>query len=384
MAFVISLIPLYRKITAVLLVGSMHTLIATTESLDTSNVGLNFDCPKIAIFPKSANGRSEELSSKENRKPPPTNFSPPAYCYGFLTGFNYQYLQLTQQGLGLVFVETSTPGVSGVDVNAEMFKPGWRSAYDVTLGLVTPSAWNVNFDYFLLYNKGNNFQNVKNTTFEDFAWQWNNFFNRFTLLFSKDCTPGRVEGANSEGRGGVFRSQKGCLSTIAFFALTYAFETQWFNVDSTAFVDPVTTTSLEETTQKWWAVGPYSGMELVLPLPYINYLSFVLLSGMAILPSKTKTYKNLQETTIEGGIVTSDANIHAKNSSPAISTMFDFVLGIRLSLPYFFLQIAWSGEIWPNHLQLFDYNTAFTPLPPPLTQSNYSTSGLSITGGLVF
>lgn len=318
-------------------------------------------------------------------KPPPAKEplapSLPAYSYEFLAGGSYDYIEVAQAGLGPVLVNTITPGFDGISTTALVPKPSWRSALDIDLGMTLPSGWSVLFNYFLLWNKNNKLMEVADTSFTDFAWQWNNLFNRFTLLLVKD--------GSRPGRKSLLLEKEAppppsCLSATPFVALMYAYETQWFNTiqvegDSP---DPVTTLS-KNSTQKWYAFGPYSGIEVVVPIPRASFFAFVFQTGFGILPAKINTNKDVETTTTDLGISTSET-FHIENSFKTISTVFDFLLGARLHSARFFLQIAWVGELWPNHLQSFGYSSPDNPQPPTLAGGTYSTNGVRITGGVTF
>ena len=294
----------------------------------------------------------------------------------FYASCTYEYLKITQEGLPFALSADLRENVGITSAKVIHPKSPWKSALGINVGIVTTRNWTIDLAYTMVYNKNNDTQTVVTPAapYTESTFLWNSLFNRVDLTLSRSC------------------NLNPCLPFFPFVGLLLAFDNQSFKSNSVELV----TQDYWKSKQDWWGVGPYLGGEFVFFLGE-NFL-FLFRGGASIHLSSWNTYKDTTHTPdIESTLSPIPAyEAQVCDSYLSLRSMCDFMIGFRYQTdiipgkPVFF-QIDWRGELWPNHLLLFNYLFNSEIFPPTIvpaasfpTPSHLSIHGPAVTLGFSF
>lgn len=254
------------------------------------------------------------------------------------------------------------------------------SGFKVGAGRTSPSGdWSLMLQYTWFYNihpstLSLNSTNNLNTSlvpaypftgvfpFETLSGAWKNYFNRIDWLFINNI------------------SIDSTLTLRPFFGLLTAWDKQKLTLS--AYIPSGSfegTSGVWTSTQKWWSVGPYCGIDGDFHLFSLNCHAFSLFgtAGFALGWGNYKTYQIGQGSTF--GEATSFLN--ARKSLQIVSPMGESSLGLRWKRAFrndqydFLLQAAWELQAWIGHNQMTPYL---------FTGGNFYLQGLTLKGSLSF
>ncbi len=328
----------------------------------------------------SYNGDNErgKSSSSSNLDKPPSGLPEPAST--FYASATYEYLQLMQEGLAFAFSTSTNEDFQTTSTNVVNPKSPWRSALGLNIGGVTEPGWSIDLGYTMIYNKDNNTQTISSPAppYTDISFLWNSFFNRIDLTLSKSCNMGR------------------CFPFYPFIGLVAAFDSQTFKSNYIQPVEDVPQQDYWSSKQSWWAFGPYLGGEFV--FFFVDSFLFLFRGGASIDLNHWSASRNVTRTPDMDSTLIPIPTFEAEVSDSywSVRSMFDFIVSLRYQTnlspgkPLFF-QVDWRGQMWPNHLLLFNYVFDTEPVVPTIvpeasfpTPSNFSVQGIGITVGFSF
>ncbi|MBS0585010.1 MAG: hypothetical protein JSR76_01760 [Verrucomicrobia bacterium] len=329
--------------------------------------------PQPAVSSKIQPPVSSYSAANKDLVPPCTKPQPPLCPKrpypAFVISGTYELLKMAQEGLGFAIATTTSTDFAISSASVTNPKAPWRSGFGINFGALTPTDWNIDIGYTLLYNKNNSTQIISTPAppLTSVAFLWNSVFNRLDFTLSKGCNP------------------YNCLPLSPFVGILGAWDSQTFK----ATYNTDTASDFWHLKQNWWAIGPYVGGDF--NFFFVKNFLFLLQSGLSVNLSRFNTNRDLERVpdTADPTVV---EEVQVSDSYWALRTMFDFTLGFRFQVDWdvdkpFFIQIDWRGQIWPDHLFLFNYSYAapdITPASPILSNSNFSMQGLGVTAGITF
>ena len=359
---------------------------------------------------------SEECSTSSNiRQIVPLAVNIPDVGFTFGLNIGYTLWTAKEDGLVIDLAEIYTPpSPSNATRYGETFYPRFqlRSGFKVGGNLLLDyDGWDIGAQYTWFWNKHNRYSSFRSTgtlsptlvsgplggiseTFEDTDGEgilsenerrncsdlpqtsekyrlnriittpigkWNNWFNRVDLTLGKGFYLGKH------------------LVLRSFLGVIGAFEKQSFDVRHPDPSSP-SSTVLENTTQRFWAVGPYTGCKIsyICHSSLHSEVSFFLDGGFSLTLAhyKTNTFSSLGRHFLLSKVY---------NPFSSIDPMGEFSLGIRLQNFWspssdnssFLLQGAWETQVWFNHNQMILMNRQNST-------NNYLMHGLTLKAEVTF